>query len=201
MQLRHLRIFSALTCITLLSACSRDGRDMQEPSANQQESIAVTTTAGAVAGAEIAPVGGFALTPPWAEGAQLDARFTCAAGISPSLTFVNVASDVVTLALSIVDETTNNSVQWIVANIQPTQTALTEGQVPIGSIQATNALGTIGFGAPCPPAGETHTYRLTGYGLSQQLDLENGVDSATLIQSIELAALDTQSSSFIVTSN
>jgi len=197
MQLRHLRIFSALTCITLLSACSRDGRDMQEPSANQQESIAVTTTAGAV----MTPVGGFALTPPWAEGAQLDARFTCAAGISPSLAFVNVASDVVTLALSIVDETTNNSVQWIVANIQPTESALAEGQVPIGSIQATNALGTIGFGAPCPPAGETHTYRLTGYGLSQQLDLENGVDSATLIQSIELAALDTQSSSFIVTSN
>jgi len=197
MQLRHLRIFSALTCITLLSACSRDGRDMQEPSANQQESIAVTTTAGAV----MTPVGGFALTPPWAEGAQLDARFTCAAGISPSLTFVNVASDVVTLALSIVDETTNNSVQWIVANIQPTESALAEGQVPIGSIQATNALGTIGFSAPCPPAGETHTYRLTGYGLSQQLDLENGVDSATLIQSIELAALDTQSSSFIVTSN
>ena len=197
MQLRHLRIFSALTCITLLSACSRDGRDMQEPSANQQESIAVTTTAGAV----MTPVGGFALTPPWAEGAQLDARFTCAAGISPSLTFVNVASDVVTLALSIVDETTNNSVQWIVANIQPTQTALTEGSVPSGAIEGINSLGTIGFEAPCPPAGETHTYRLTGYGLSQQLELENGVDSATLIQAIELAALDTQSSSFIVTSN
>ena len=198
MQPRHLRVVFALTFVTLLGACSRDGREMQEPSANQQESIAVTTTAET---AVMTPVGGFALTPPWAEGAQLDARFTCAAGISPSLTFVNVESDVVTLALSIVDETANNSVQWIVANIQPTQTALTEGQVPIGSIQATNALGTIGFGAPCPPAGETHTYRLTGYGLSQQLDLENGVDSATLIQSIELAALDTQSSSFIVTSN
>ena len=197
MQPRHLRVIFALTCVTLLGACSRDGREMQEPSANQQESIAVTTTAGAV----MTPVGGFALTPPWAEGAQLDARFTCAAGISPSLTFVNVASDIVTLALSIVDETTNNSVQWIVANIQPTQTAVAEGQVPIGSIEATNALGTIGFGAPCPPAGETHTYRLTGYGLSQQLELENGVDSATLIQAIELAALDTQSSSFIVTSN
>ena len=197
MQLRHLRIIFALTSISLLSACSRDGRDMREPSADQQESIAVTTTAGAV----ITPVGGFALTPPWAEGAQLDARFTCAAGISPSLTFQNVASDIVTLALSIVDETTNNSVQWIVANIQPTQTALAEGQVPVGSIEAMNSLGTIGFGAPCPPAGETHTYRLTGYGLSQQLELENGVDSATLIQAIELAALDTQSSSFIVTSN
>ena len=197
MQPRHLRVVFALTFVTLLGACSRDGREMQEPSANQQESIAVTTTAGAV----MTPVGGFALTPPWAEGAQLDARFTCAAGISPSLTFVNVATDIVTLALSIVDETTNNSVQWIVANIQPTQTALAEGQVPLGSIQAMNSLGTIGFGAPCPPAGETHTYRLTGYGLSQQLELENGVDSATLIQAIELAALDTQSSSFIVTSN
>ena len=198
MQPRHLRVVIALTCVTLLSACSNDGREMQEPSANQQESIAVTTTAET---AVMTPVGGFALTPPWAEGAQLDARFTCAAGISPSLTFVNVASDIVTLALSIVDETTNNSVQWIVANIQPTQTALTEDSVPSGAIEGINSLGTIGFEAPCPPAGETHTYRLTGYGLSQQLELENGVDSATLIQAIELAALDTQSSSFIVTSN
>ena len=197
MQLRRFGTIIALTCVIMLSACSRDGRDMQEPSANQQESIAVTTTAGAV----MTPVGGFALTPPWAEGAQLDARFTCAAGISPSLTFQNVATDVVTLALSIVDETANNAVQWIVANIQPTQTDVAEGAVPTGAIEATNALGTIGFGAPCPPAGETHTYRLTGYGLSQQVELENGVDSATLLQAIELAALDTQSSSFIVTSN
>ncbi|MEI7756917.1 MAG: YbhB/YbcL family Raf kinase inhibitor-like protein [bacterium] len=197
MQPRRFGTIIALTCVIMLSACSRDGRDMQEPSANQQESIAVTTTAGAV----MTPVGGFALTPPWAEGAQLDARFTCAAGISPSLTFQNVATDVVTLALSIVDETANNAVQWIVANIQPTQTDVAEGAVPTGAIEATNALGTIGFGAPCPPAGETHTYRLTGYGLSQQVELENGVDSATLLQAIELAALDTQSSSFIVTSN
>jgi len=197
MQPRHFPTIFALTCVTLFSACSRDGREMQEPSADQQESIAVTTTVGAV----MTPVGGFALTPPWAEGAQLDARFTCASGISPSLAFQNVASDVVTLALSIVDETANNSVQWVVANIQPTETALTEGSAPTGAIEATNSLGTIGFGAPCPPAGETHTYRLTGYGLSQQLELENGVDSATLIQAIELAALDTQSSSFIVKSN
>ena len=197
MQLRQFRIITALTCVTLFSACSRDGRDMQEPSADQRESIAVTTTAGA----EIAPVGSFALAPQWAEGAQLDARFTCASGISPSLTFQNVASDVVTLALSIVDETANNAVQWIVANIQPSETVLAEGSVPTGAIEATNSLGSIGYGAPCPPAGETHTYRLTGYGLSQQLELENGVDSATLIQAIELAALDTQSSSFIVTSN
>ena len=197
MRLRHFRIILALTCVTLFSACSRDGRDMQEPSADQQESIAVTTTAGA----EIAPVGGFALAPQWAEGAQLDARFTCASGISPSLMFQNVAPDVVTLALSIVDETANNAVQWIVANIQPSETVVAEGSVPTGAIEATNSLGSVGFGAPCPPAGETHTYRLTGYGLSQQLELENGVDSATLIQAIELAALDTQSSSFIVTSN
>ena len=197
MQPRHSRAILALACVTLLGACSRDGRDMQEPSANQQESIAVTTTVGAV----MTPVGGFALTPPWAEGAQLDTRFTCANGISPSLTFQNVASDVVTLALSLVDETANNSVQWIMANIELTQTIVSEGAVPTGVIEATNSLGTIGFGAPCPPAGETHTYRLTGYGLSQQLELENGIDSETLMQAIELAALDVQSSSFIVTSN
>lgn len=170
---------------------------MRPPSAEQHESIAVTTTIGAV----MTPVAGFALTPPWAEATEIDARYTCAAGISPSLMFVNVASDIVTLALSIVDETADNSVQWVVANIQPTESEFSEGAVPANAIEAINALGTVGFGAPCPPAGQTHTYRLTGYGLSQQLELENGVESSTLIEAIELAALDTQSSSFTVTSN
>jgi Raf kinase inhibitor-like YbhB/YbcL family protein len=197
MKPRHFRTIFALTIVVSLGACSSNGREMQQPTADQQDSIAVTTTIGAL----MTPVDGFALTPPWAEAAEIDTRFTCADGISPSLMFVNVASDIVTLALSIVDETANNSVQWVVANIQPTDVVVAEGVVPTGAIESINALGTVGFGAPCPPAGETHTYRLTGYGLPQQLDLENGVDSATLIQAIELAALDTQSSSFIVTSN
>ena len=201
MKPRHFRTIFALssvvTLVVTLAACSRDGREMQEPSADQQDSIAVTTAIGAV----ISPGGGFALTPPWADAAEIDTRFTCTSGISPSLMFVNVAPDIVTLALSIVDETANNAVQWVVANIQPTDLVIAEGVVPAGAIESINALGTVGFGAPCPPAGQTHTYRLTGYGLSQQLELENGVDSATLIQAIELAALDTQSSSFIVTSN
>ncbi len=197
MEPRHFQTIFALTFVMSLSACSNNGREMQPPTADQLESIAVTTTVGAV----MTPVDGFALTPPWAEAAEIDAQYTCEKGISPSLTFVNVASDIVTLALSIVDETANNSVQWIVANIQPTDLVVAQGVVPAGAIEAINALGTVGFGAPCPPAGQTHTYRLTGYGLSQQLDLENGVESATLIQAIELAALDSQSSSFTVTSN
>jgi len=197
MKPRHFRTIFALTIVVSLGACSSNGREMQLPTADQQDSIAVTTTIGAL----ITPVGGFALTPPWAEAAEIDTRFTCTNGISPSLIFVNVALDIVTLALSIVDETANNSVQWVVANIQPTDVVVAEGAVPTGAIESINALGTVGFGAPCPPAGEPHTYRLTGYGLPQQLELENGVDSATLIQAIELAALDTQSSSFIVTSN
>lgn len=197
MKPRHFRTISVLSLIVLLGACSRNEREMRPPTADQQDSIAVTTTIGAA----MSPVGEFALTPPWADASEIDARYTCATGISPSLTFVNVASDIVTLALSIVDESANNSVQWVVANIQPTESEFAEGAVPAGAIEAINALGTVGFGAPCPPAGQTHTYRLTGYGLSQQLELENGVDSATLIQAIELAAVDTQSSSFTVTSD
>lgn len=182
--------------LVLLAACSHDGRELHPPLDSQNETIAVTTTIGEV----VEPTSAFAVVAPWEDGAEIDPRYTCAMGISPRIQFDNVASDVKMLALSIVDETANGFVHWVVANIDPAKPLIEEGSIPIGAIESTNSAGTIGFNPPCPRAGESHTYRLTAYGLSQQLELDNGVAAETLVQAIELAALDTQSSRFIVTS-
>ena len=177
----------------LVTACSRDGRDMSAPSPDQTQSIAVVTTVAETVGT------GFSITTPWADGGAIDAMFTCTGGsVSPSITFSNIAPDVVSLAVSLVDETAGSAVHWIVANIDVTQPTLSENAIPAGAIQAINVVGTTGYHAPCAPAGETHTFRLTGYGLPQQLDLPDGTDSITLINAIELAALDTVSNTFVV---
>jgi Raf kinase inhibitor-like YbhB/YbcL family protein len=188
---RNLATLVALSA--LVTACSRDGRDMSSPSPDQTQSIAIVTTIAETVGT------GFSITTPWADGGAIDAMFTCTGGsISPSITFSNIAPDVVSLAVSLVDETAGSAVHWIVANIDVTQPTLSENAVPAGAIQAINVAGTTGYHAPCAPAGETHTFRLTGYGLPQQLDLPDGTDSITLINAIELAALDTVSNTFVV---
>ena len=191
---RNLATLVALVALSaLVTACSRDGRDMSAPSPDQTQSIAIVTTVAETVGT------GFSITTPWADGGAIDAMFTCTGGsVSPSITFSNIAPDVVSLAVSLVDETAGSAVHWIVANIDVTQPTLSENAVPAGAIQAINVAGTTGYHAPCAPAGETHTFRLTGYGLPQQLDLPDGTDSITLINAIELAALDTVSNTFVV---
>ena len=189
---RNLAMLVALSA--LVTACSRDGRDMSAPSPDQTQSIAVVTTVAETVGT------GFSITTPWADGGAIDAMFTCTGGsVSPSITFSNIAPDVVSLAISLVDESADFTMHWVVANIDVTQPTLSENAVPAGAIQAINVAGTTGYHAPCAPAGETHTFRLTGYGLPQQLDLPDGTDSITLINAIELAALDTVSNTFVVT--
>ena len=192
---RIARNLAALVALSaLVTACSRDGRDMSAPSPDQTQSIAIVTTIAETVGT------GFSITTPWADGGAIDAMFTCTGGsISPSITFSNIAPDVVSLAVSLVDETAGSAMHWIVANIDVTQPTLSENAVPVGAIQAINVAGTTGYHAPCAPAGETRTFRLTGYGLPQQLDLPDGTDSITLINAIELAALDTVSNTFVVT--
>ena len=65
-----------------------------------------------------------------------------------------------------------------------------EGDVPLGAVQATNSFGFVGYGGPCPPAGDaTHIYRLTLYALNQQNELADGTPAAELLDFIEDVAI------------
>ena len=160
----------------------------------QTQTVAAETTVATTAPAA------FGIVAPWADGGTADVTYTCQGdGVSPELTFVNVASDIVTLAVTIVEESTK-SVQWAMANIDVANPTIPLGSPVPGAIQAVNANGTVGYFAPCPPAGTSSTYRLTGYAIPQQIELPDGVDSATLIQALEAAALDVTSGTFVVVS-
>jgi len=163
---RVLRRIATVVCLSVtLVACSRDGREMKPPTADQTQTVA-----------------------------------TCFAdGLAPELTFVGVASDIVTLAVTIVEES-SGVVQRAMANIDVANPVVPLGGQVAGAITATNGNGTPGYFAPCPPAGTTATYRLTGYAVPQQIELPDGVDSATLIQALEAAALDVTSGTFVVVS-
>lgn len=182
------------------SSCSRDGRDMSTPNSDQTQSIAIATTVASTIETtiETTPSPSFALTGLWVEGKAISAKYTCKGdSISPPILFTDVPAGTVTLGLVLADQDANGVIHWAVANIQAADTSLTQGALPSGAIQAMTAQGSIGYWAPCPPAGQTHRYVMTAYAVPQQLELADGVDATTLQAALEAAALDIAESEFI----
>jgi phosphatidylethanolamine-binding protein (PEBP) family uncharacterized protein len=80
-------------------------------------------------------------------------------------------------------------VHWAIAGLDPLSTSLGEGIVPEFAMEGINGTGQKGYTGPCPPAGETHQYRITVHYLSEQTELGDGAPGADLIASIEASTL------------
>jgi Raf kinase inhibitor-like YbhB/YbcL family protein len=180
----------------LLASCSRDGREMKPPTADQTETIAIATTIAET----VAPVQELTIAVPWEEGAPIDALFTCdGSKLSPSFDIAGLPEGTVTWGLSIVDQTAANAVHWVAANIDPAINHVDAGVVPAGAVQSLNRIQKVGYAAPCPKAGELHTYVLTVYAVSQQLEVSDGMDAETMLTSLEAGSLGIVSSAFTLT--
>lgn len=180
----------------LLGSCSRDGREMKPPTADQTESIAIATTIAE----SVAPMQEFTIAAPWIEGSEIDPLFTCEGSkLSPSFDIAGLPEGTVTWGLSIVDQTAGNAVHWVAANIDPAINHVDAGVVPTGAVQSLNRVNKVGYAAPCPKVGEPHTYILTVYAVSQQLEVTDGMDSETMLTSLEAGSIGITSTIFIVT--
>jgi Raf kinase inhibitor-like YbhB/YbcL family protein len=180
----------------LFASCSRDGREMKPPTADQTETIAIATTIAET----VAPVQELTIAVPWEEGAPIDALFTCdGSKLSPSFDIAGLPEGTVTWGLSIVDQTAANAVHWVAANIDPAINHVDAGVVPAGAVQSLNRIQKVGYAAPCPKAGELHTYVLTVYAVSQQLEVSDGMDAETMLTSLEAGSLGIVSSTFTLT--
>ena len=180
----------------LLASCSRDGREMKPPTADQTETIAIATTIAET----VAPVQELTIAVPWEEGAPIDALFTCdGSKLSPSFDIAGLPEGTVTWGLSIVDQTAANAVHWVAANIDPEINHVDAGVVPAGAVQSLNRIQKVGYAAPCPKAGELHTYVLTVYAVSQQLEVSDGMDAETMLTSLEAGSLGITSTTFTFT--
>lgn len=181
-----------------IAACGSDGRELRPPRPDQNESIAIAPESTEAT----APLG---IAVDWQEGGAIDARHTCAGeGISPAIEFIDVAPDLVSLGVTLVEIDASGAADaagltWIVANIDVAEPYLLEGDTPEGVAVGQLADGTVGYRAPCPPAGETRTYLLSAYGLPQFLEFDTGTPAATLLEALEGAALEATSTTFTVT--
>jgi Raf kinase inhibitor-like YbhB/YbcL family protein len=139
--------------------------------------------------------GDFELFTPWLDGDPVDDRYTCEGDdISPPLSWTSPPEGTVQLAFTMTDESTsiegNPFIHWVLAGMEPGEISLLEGDVPAGSVQATNSLGTIGGSGPCPPDGEpAHVYRFTMYALNQQVELADGTAANEFLDYIEAVAI------------
>ena len=182
--------------VLLLASCSRDGREMKPPTADQTETIAIATTIAET----VAPVQELTIAVPWEEGQPIDALFTCdGSKLSPNFDIAGLPEGTVTWGLSIVDQTAANAVHWVAANIDPAINHVDAGVVPAGAVQSLNRLQKVGYAAPCPKAGEPHTYVLTVYAVSQQLEVSDGMDAETMLTSLEAGSLGITSTTFTFT--
>ncbi|MEY2400452.1 MAG: Phosphatidylethanolamine-binding protein, partial [Ilumatobacteraceae bacterium] len=75
--------------------------------------------------------------------------------------------------------------------IAPDITNLAEDTPPEGAVAALNGSGAAGYTGPCPPAGATHTYRITVHYLDRALALTSGGAAGDMQAAIEDATLAT----------
>ena len=108
----------------------------------------------------------------------LGARYTCTAGAqatNPPLGWAGAPPGTKSIALVVDDSNAPITpyVYWIVFDINPATSQVSEGQLPQGSRQARNSAGAAGYDAPCPGP-QSHDYRFTVYALDKVLNLPAG---------------------------
>ncbi len=109
--------------------------------------------------------------------------------LSPPLKINGIPTDSKSLALVMDDPDAMGAVgkvwvHWVMWNIEPTTTEISEGSTPSGSIEGTTDFGEIGYGGPAPPD-KRHTYVFKLYALETKLDLQKSTTKAQLEEAME----------------
>ena len=114
--------------------------------------------------------------------------------VNPPIKIRGVPSDASSLALIMDDPDAMKAVgkiwvHWVIWNIDPTISEISEGSLPSGSIEGKTDFGEIGYGGPAPPD-KRHTYIFKLFALKRKLDLKKGSTKAQLEQEMNGQILD-----------
>lgn len=111
--------------------------------------------------------------------------YTCdGQNINPPLSISEVPAEAQSLVLIVDDPDAPRGdwVHWLVWNISPATTEISENSVP--GTEGTTDFGEIGWGGPCPPSG-VHRYFFKLYALDTSLDLPTSTTKADLLAAME----------------
>jgi Raf kinase inhibitor-like YbhB/YbcL family protein len=183
----------------VLTACNDDGRVLRPAGPNQTASVSTTAPPSTIDPAQVVDTlpaettmpAELVVSLPFLDGDPIPDRFTCAGdGVAPAFTWTQPPLEAVEIAVLVVDldapePDAAGVTHFAVSAIDPLSSGLGEGQLPEFAIVATNDLGTPGYAAPCPPAGDTHRYEFSVHFLAQQTELADGTSAADLRAFIE----------------
>ena len=114
--------------------------------------------------------------------------------ISPPIKIGGIPSSAKSLALIMDDPDAMKAVgrvwvHWIIWNIDPTISEISEGSLPSGAIEGKTDFGEIGYGGPAPPD-KRHTYIFKLFALKTKLSLKKDSTKAQLEEEINGKILD-----------
>lgn len=168
---------------------------------------AATTLAGCASGTEETPtpteepenpalgdleqVGGLQLTSPAFEdgGTIPEVYGRDAENVNPPLAVESVPGGAESLTLILddpdaVDPAGKVWLHWLVWNVPPSRTEISEGWEPTAAVEGLNDFGERGYGGPDPPDGE-HTYRFKLYALDATLHVAESAGKRDVGQAMQ----------------
>ena len=125
----------------------------------------------------------------FSSGGSIPARYTCdGADVSPPLSWTGVPGGAHSLALTVIDPDGPGKpfVHWVIFNLPPASSDLSEGAAPPGdSVQGRNDFGSNGYRGPCPPPGSRHHYHFHVYALDIMTSLPEGSSNSSFQDAIK----------------
>ena len=111
------------------------------------------------------------------QGGEIPPTYTCdGINVNPGIKWNNLPENTASLAILIydVDSPYDYFIHWMIVNIPPATTQIPSGYEITKAIPGRNDFGSIGYGGPCPPAGEQHKYIVIVIALNNKIDLKPG---------------------------
>jgi len=111
------------------------------------------------------------------DGGDIPLIYTCdGINVNPGIRWSNVPENTASLAILIydVDSPHDYFIHWMIVNIPPATTEIPSGYEITKAVPGRNDFGGIGYGGPCPPAGERHKYIVIVIALNSEINLKRG---------------------------
>ena len=193
------RLIALIAVFATMACNSTDGRTLAEPSPELTATTAAPTIDTAapaqptntvlpqLAGADGLTVSSAAFGP----GGAIPAEYSCMVSPDgPPLSWSQVPTGTVELAVVVTDLGARDFVQWIVTGIPPDVDRLEPPAFPEGAQQGVNDTGETGWFGPCPAPGEGRQYLFSLYPVTAPLDLPAGTGGRDAAAAIAAASLE-----------
>ncbi len=171
-----------------MACSSADGRSLPPPDPDRTTTSSSPTTIAPPTGA----IDLFSLqSTAFPDGGPIPEHLTCTADVpvSPDLSWTGTPLDAASLALVVRDRDAGGFVHWIVTGIDTFVLGIGEGGIPENAVEGPNSAGSIGWLAPCPPAGdEAHTYEVVLLALPEVPEVPPDATAEQLAALLEASA-------------